>query len=326
MKPSLWFEETKLAADPRAWNIVVVLPTRDEAATTRSVIEELRVAFQENGLPEPVIVIADDSCDETRHMAAGMGVRVVNGEGKGLGFAMQKGLKAALTLNPDVVCSMDADGQSDPREIMKFLEPLARREADMVLGSRFLQPGLIQYRYRAINRLGTIILAGILRRVTGLPLTDSHGGLRAMRAEVVRHFDILGTHTYVQETIIDAHQKGFRIKEVPSVWRKRERGKSRVVGSIPKYIMYTLPILMIRSGMHVRWLYRLAFWIVVAAVVYFVVIFAEAGFSKERLYDRIPALLCIAMMGIIGIQIFTVGFLAEMLRLIKAKLDQVGHE
>jgi hypothetical protein len=122
---------------------------------------------------------------------------------------------------------------------MRFLEPLERDEADMVVGSRFLESGLVQYRYRWRNRFGIFMLVRILRALTGLPLTDSHGGLRTIRPEVVEELDVIGTHTYVQETIIDAHEKGFRIKEVPSVWYRRTSGSSQVVGSIPKYIMYT---------------------------------------------------------------------------------------
>jgi hypothetical protein len=99
---------------------------------------------------------------------------------------------------------------------MRFLESIARDEADMVVGSRFLEPGLIQYRYRWRNRFGIFVLVRILRALTGLPLTDSHGGLRAMRPEVVQELDVIGTHTYVQEMLIDAREKGFRIKEVSS--------------------------------------------------------------------------------------------------------------
>jgi glycosyltransferase involved in cell wall biosynthesis len=326
MPTTLFHSIAPLGADPRQWKICVVLPTRNEEATLAGVIGEIRAAFAQHGLRDPVIVISDDSHDRTRQIAGELGVRVVNGEGKGLGFAMQKALKAALRLAPDVLVTMDADGQSDPREIMSFLEPIAKGEADLVLGSRFLKPGLVQYRYRFINRAGTRILAWMMRKITGLPLTDSHGGLRAWRTEVVRHLEIMGTHTYVQETIIDAWQKGFRIREIPSAWRKREKGKSRVVGSIPKYIMYTLPILLIRSGTHVRWLYRASALLVGAGIMYFIVILAESGFSKARLYGRIPALIAVSMLAVIGIQLFTLGFITEILRMIKLRVDHIGEE
>jgi len=322
MESPSFHQVRQLDPDPRHWKICLVLPTRDEAATLPGVVTEIRDAFRQLGLRDPLIIISDDSHDDTRRTAAQLGVHVVNGEGKGLGFAMRKALRAALALQPDLVMTMDADGQSDPCEVMTFLEPIAKDEADLVLGSRFLKPGLVAYPYPFINRLGTRMLSGMMRAMTGLPLTDSHGGLRAWRTEVVRDLEIIGTHTYVQETVIDTWRKGYRIREVPTVWRKRVAGKSRVVGSISKYVMYTLPILVMQSGIHVRWLYRAAFLLVLLSVSYFLVIFSEAGFHKAGLFVRIPALLCVAMLAIIGIQLFTLGFMAEMLRIASIRQSQ----
>src|SRR5262245_30926157 len=158
----------KLSPDPKTWRICVVMPTRNEQETLTGVVEELRAAFKQQQLREPVIVITDDSRDDTREIAGKLGIHVVNGEGKGLGFAMQKALKASLELKPDVILTMDADGQSDPAEVPRFLEPIARNEADLVLGSRFLQTDLIHYHYRFINRQGTRILSGIMNAITGL--------------------------------------------------------------------------------------------------------------------------------------------------------------
>ena len=311
--------------DPAQWKICVVLPTRNEEATLESVVTGIRETFARKGLKSPVILIADDSHDETRSLARRLGVHVVIGGGKGLGYAMYRGLKAALSFNPHLIVSMDADGQSDPEEIRKFVDPIGFGEADMVLGSRFLERGSIRYPYRWINRFGIFILSRILRRLTHLPLTDSHGGLRAMRPEVVRELDIIGTHTYVQESIIDANEKGFRIQEVPSVWLKRTSGSSKVVGSIPRYIMYTLPILILRSGIHIKWLYSLGILLVATAVLYFLVISAQAGFQFKTMFTRLPSFIFIALLIIVGLQLFTFGFLAELTKNIKSRVDQIGQ-
>jgi len=312
-----------LTPDPKQWNICVVLPTRDEIATLETVVGEIRAAFARNGLRPPTILIADDSHDGTRALAHRLGVEVVIGGGQGLGFAMLKGLKAALRFKPDVIVSLDADGQSEPGEIMKALEPLAKDEADMVVGSRFLAPGLIGYPYPKLNRFGTLVLSWILRTITRLPLTDSHGGLRAMRSEVAAAIDIIGTHTYVQESIIDAHEKGFRIREIASVWRKRVHGKSKVVRSIVRYIMYTLPVLVIRSRNHIRWSYGLAFSLISLGVLGFLIVMIQAHFQIARIFVRLPALLCVSMMVLAGLQLFTLGFLTEIGALIKLRVDQL---
>jgi len=315
--------ESALPVDPSAWRICLVLPTRNEGATLRGVIAGIRAAFSRSGLQEPIILVADDSHDETRAIARELGLHIVIGGGKGLGYAMYQGLKASLDFEPDVIMSMDADGQSDPSEVKKLLDLIAAGEADMVVGSRFLDKGLVRYPYRWINRMGIMSLTWILRWLTGVPLTDSHGGLRAMRPEVVRELEVIGTHTYVQETIIDAHEKGFRIREVPSIWLKREHGGSKVVGSIPKYIMYTLPILIIRSGLHIRWLYSLGFFLVLCAFLYFGFISWQEGFRFKAMFSRLPSFLLIALLIMAGLQLFTFGFLAELTKNVKARVDRL---
>jgi glycosyltransferase involved in cell wall biosynthesis len=312
-----------MGSEPAQWRICVVLPTRNEAATLESVVNGIRKAFVHNRLREPVIIITDDSHDGTRSLARRLGVHVVIGGGKGLGFAMHQGLKAALAFEPDVIVSMDADGQSDPYEIRRFLEPIAADEADMVVGSRFIEKGLIRYRYRWINRFGIFVLSRILRSFTRLPMTDAHGGLRAMRSEVVTELEIIGTHTYVQESIIDAHEKGFRIKEVPSIWRERTSGTSRVVGSIPKYIMYTLPVLFIRSGIHIKWLYSIGLLLMAGALLYFLFVAWEESFQFKAMFSRLPAFVLIALMIMVGVQLFSFGFLAELGKDIKSRVDRL---
>ena len=300
--------------------VAVVIPTKNEAPTITSVIESVRHTLESLGCV-PVIYIADDSHDSTRLRAVQAGAVIVRGSGDGLGTAMFRGLKAALQSNPDVIMSVDGDGQADfVSEAREFLQPIIDGSADVVLGSRFLSEGLVQYRYRTKNRLGTRILVGMLRRRTGLPLTDSHGGIRAMVPDVVRELEMLGTHTYVQETIIDAHERGFRIVEVASVWKPRTHGSSRVVRSIPRYVLYTLPVLLVRSGQHIRWLYSLGALAFLLGFIVFGVILAQEGFTYA-LGNRLPGLTLVGLLITTGLQLFFFGFVLQLLKLIKQRID-----
>jgi hypothetical protein len=192
------------------------------------------------------------------------------------------------------------------------------------LGSRFAKEGLVRYRYQSVNMLGTRVLTWILRRMTGLPVTDSHGGIRAMVPDVARELQIIGSHTYVQETIVDAFEKGFRIIELPSVWRKREFGRSRVVGNIPKYIAYTLPVLLLRSGQHIRALYAIGSLLFVGAFVVFALVIIEEGFTLA-LGHRTPAFIMIALMIMAGLQLLFFGFSFQLLKQIKRAVDRVEY-
>lgn len=304
---------------------VVVIPTKNEEHTIASVIAEIREAFAPLDYDEVEIQIVDDSNDRTREIALQHGAHVVNGGGEGLGTAMYRGLKEALYFQPTVIVAIDGDGQTDAKtEIPQFLKPIEEGRADLVLGSRFQQQGLVEYRYRSINLMGTRLLAWILRRLTGLPLTDSHGGIRAMVPDVIRELQMIGSHTYVQETILDASEKGFRILELPSVWRKRQFGSSRVVGNIPKYIAYTLPVLLLRSGQHIRALYAIGSLLFLGAFFVFASVVAEEGFTLA-LGHRTPAFILIALMVMVGLQLMFFGFSFQLLKQIKRSIDRVEY-
>jgi glycosyltransferase involved in cell wall biosynthesis len=302
--------------------VCVVLPTKNEEKAIADVIRSVKAVF-DNTAYEPVILITDDSKDRTRAIAAEQGAVVVNGGGRGLGYAMYRGLKTSLNHDPQYVVSFDADGQSDPLEIMSFLKPLEEDRADLVIGSRFRDKGLIDYHYRWKNRLGVMVLSKILRSLTKVDITDSHGGVRAMRPAVVEELEMLGTHTYVQETIIDAVEKGFRVLEITSKWGKRQHGGSRVVASIPTYVFYTLPILVIRSRQHIKWLYSVGILLMTAAFAYFLLISYQASFQFKEMFQRLPSFLLIALLVLAGMQLFFFGFLIEMIKNIKYRLDRL---
>ncbi|MCC6277750.1 MAG: glycosyltransferase family 2 protein [Oligoflexia bacterium] len=302
--------------------VAVVIPTKNESATIREVILSAKAEIERLGYELVRVFVTDDSRDDTRAIAKSVGATVVIGEGKGLGFAMWKGLKISLSVKPDIILSMDADGQSRMDEIGSFLAPVANGEADLVLGSRFQQKGLIDYKYRFKNRFGIFILVRILRYLTKLPLTDSHGGLRAMSSEVVNELEMIGTHTYVQETIIDAREKGFRIKEIPSAWDVRKSGKSRVVSSIPLYVFYTLPVLILRSGHHIRFLYPWGIFFIFLSILDFVIVAWQTNLSLHAMFERKSFILILSFLSI-GLNFLFFGFQLELTDRIKRRVDRL---
>ncbi len=300
--------------------ITFVLPTRDEEKTIQKVMEELQSECRDLNLAIQQIIVADDSHDHTRDIAKELGATVVIGGGQGLGQAMYRGLKAALRFESDLIVSLDTDGQVDIKELKKFVDPVLNDSADLVLGSRFKEKGKVGYDYPFINRSGIRILVFILRKLTGLPLTDSHGGFRAMKPTVVKELELIGTHTYVQECIIDAVEKGFRVKEISSAWHKRNHGKSRIVRSIPKYVFYTLPILILRAGQHIRFLYPLGMFFIMLSILDFLWVSYDTGLHFREMLDR-QSFHLILLLFMIGLNLFFFGFTIELLGNIKRRLS-----
>jgi glycosyltransferase involved in cell wall biosynthesis len=301
--------------------VTFVIPTKNEEKTIGEIIDEVRDICLKGDITIHELIITDDSTDNTRKIASEKGAKVIVGGGKGLGSAMLKGLKTAARNNPDIIISIDADGQVDLNEINIFIKTFRDEEVDLVLGSRFKEKGLIDYSYPIINRFGTLVLSLILRRFTKLELTDSHGGIRAMSPHVVKELELIGTHTYVQESIIDARENGFNIIEIPSRWLKREHGDSRVVLSIPKYIFFTLPVLILRSGKHINYLFTTGIFLVLLALLDISVVLIDTGFSLSEMFDRQSFVLFFVLLST-GINLFLFGVVLELVTQVKRRVNE----
>lgn len=224
--------------------LAVVIPAKNERDTIGDAIDEVRDELSSR-FSEIRFVVPSSSNDGTDEIAREKGADVIRDGGTGLGEAMFRGLKKALEYDPDLVMSIDADLQFDPAESGKLIAEA--EDHDLVLGSRFMESG-VTYDMRLSHRIGNHLLTWMVNRFTDLELTDAQTGYRVMKPEVIRELRMIGRHTYVQETVIDAARNGFSIKEKPVVFREREHGGSRVVSSISRYALRTLPVLLHRTG------------------------------------------------------------------------------
>ena len=119
-------------------NLIITIPAYNEEATIASVITRI----PRNCADEVKILVIDDgSTDNTAAVAveAGADKIVSHGFNKGLGTAFQTGIETALEMGADVVVNIDADGQFNPEDIPKLIEPIKENEADMVTCTRFLE-------------------------------------------------------------------------------------------------------------------------------------------------------------------------------------------
>jgi len=307
--------------------LTVVIPARNESASIGLVIQKiLDVTAKQKELATDILVV-DDSRDATREVASGLGAYVVRGDGRGLGAAMYLGLREALTrFDPEIIAAIDADGQFDPEELPKVLRPILDGKADLALGSRFLQEGLVKYNMPLANRFGNRLLSWLVHRTTGIRITDAQTGFRAMRSEVAQRLDMIGTHTYVQESIIDAAEKNFRIVEVPVKFLPRQHGRSRVVGSIRKYATRSVPILILRMGIYKSFFTIGGPLIILIGVSYGLSVFYQVSFRITELLDRLPALILTTLLIVTGLTIFSFGVLLDLIVSVKYKLDRFEKE
>jgi glycosyltransferase involved in cell wall biosynthesis len=202
--------------------VLVIIPAYREARVIASVVADVHRAR-----PDLSIVVVDDaSPDDTGARARAAGVPVLTlPVNLGIGGAVQTGFKYAVERGFDAVVQVDGDGQHDPEQLYKVLEPLDRGEADVVIGSRFLNDS--GYRAPFARRVGMIFFSGIAHLALKQRITDTTSGFRALNrrafAYFARHYAVDFPDT---ESLVLLRRAGFRILEVPVTMRPRLSGKS----------------------------------------------------------------------------------------------------
>lgn len=230
--------------------VLVIIPTFNEAANLPQIVP---VVLAQDPRVQ-VLVVDDNSPDGTGRIADEMAaanprIHVLHREAKaGLGRAYLAGFAWALQEEFDAVFEMDADFSHDPTFIPAFLTAL--EGADLVLGSRYATGvNVINW---PISRLLLSLGANFYARVvTGLPLSDSTGGFKCFRREVLAALDLARVrsngYAFQIEMSFRAWKKGFTLKEVPIVFYERVEGHSKMSKKIVREAVWMVWWLRLRS-------------------------------------------------------------------------------
>jgi dolichol-phosphate mannosyltransferase len=233
---------------PTAW---LILPTYDEAENIAAIVEASRAALERAPPGEHRILVVDDrSPDGTgdiadRLAAAHDDVEVLHRPHReGLGPAYLAGFARALAARADFVLEMDSDFSHDPADLARLLAAAA--DADLVLGSRYVAGGGVSdwgRVRRAVSRGGS----WYARRVLGLDVRDLTGGFKCFRREVLEAIDLPTVrsrgYAFQVELTYRAVRAGFRVVEVPIVFRDRRAGRSKMSWRIAGEAALLVPLL-----------------------------------------------------------------------------------
>ena len=202
--------------------ISVIIPAFNEEGSIGLVLD----ALPQNLIHE-VIVVDNNSTDNTARSASEKGARVVAEQRRGYGSACLKGI--SVLDNPDIVVFLDGDFSDYPEELVKLVAPIESGEMDFVLGSRMILPEsrsalLPQSRYG--NQLAVFLMRLFFRH----QYTDL-GPFRAIRYESLQAIAMQDTNFgWTVEMQIKAVKKGLRILEIPVKYRERV-GVSKITGT-----------------------------------------------------------------------------------------------
>jgi glycosyltransferase involved in cell wall biosynthesis len=201
--------------------VLAVIPAYNEERFIGSVVLLAR------SLAETVIVIDDGSIDATAEIAAAAGAKVLRHPiNRGKAQALNTAFQVARDYAPDVVVTLDADGQHLPQELIKVAGPVLRGEADLVIGSRYLQHPFHVPRHRHLGHCFFNWLTGL---ASGVQASDSQSGFRAFSPYALTCSEFLSQGFSVEaEMQFIAGQQGLKIVEVPITVRYFDKPKRSV--------------------------------------------------------------------------------------------------
>lgn len=227
-----------------AW---LILPTYNEAANLEAFVGAAREKLPAGSR---VLVVDDGSPDGTGEIADRLAERwedvsvLHRARKEGLGPAYVAGFRHALAGGAGLLLEMDADFSHDPAYLPRLLEAAGR--ADLVLGSRYVPGGGVSdwgSLRRAISRGGS----AYARFVLGVEVRDLTGGFKCFRREVVEAIDLdrvqARGYAFQVETTYRALREGFRVVEVPIVFRDRRAGESKMDRAIVAEAIWRVPLL-----------------------------------------------------------------------------------
>jgi glycosyltransferase involved in cell wall biosynthesis len=222
--------------------VMVVMPARNAAKTL-----ERTVSAIPPDVVDEVILVDDGSTDETLEVARRLPLRLIwHPHNVGYGGNQKTCYLEALQRGADVVVMLHPDGQYEPQLIPRMVEPILRGEADMVLGSRLMEPGtwkqsgMPRYKYLA-NRVLTIIE----NRLLGTSFHELHTGYRAFSRRLLLTVPFLRNSidfVFDSEMVMQAVHFGFRVVEVPARTRYFSDASSASFGQSVVYGLKTLAV------------------------------------------------------------------------------------
>jgi glycosyltransferase involved in cell wall biosynthesis len=228
---------TRPRARPVGPRVLIVIPAYNEQGRVGEVVHDVK-----RRLPEADVLVVDDaSSDHTMAEALDAGAIALSlPVNLGYGAALQTGYKFGTRGDYDIVGQIDGDGQHRAEYLSAMLRALEEREADVIIGSRFLDRDG-HYQPSLARATGIGLFARIASLVTRQHISDPTSGFQLMRIDVARFFcsEVYPTDYPDADILILLHRTGYRVYEVP-VQMRPSPGRSMHSGHRSAYYVYKM--------------------------------------------------------------------------------------
>jgi len=200
--------------------VSVVIPTLNEAGNIR---EALTTIEKEVAYPKEIIVVDGDSTDGTQEIVKDTNCKLIIEPRRGYGIALRTGIKHA---KGDVIVMVDGDGTYEVRHINRLLDTMIKNNAEMVLATRMYDP------HKAMGMMNFVankVLTFFYDLLFGQFLSDTQSGFRAISRPAFEKVEFKEDDmSFATEMLVGFAKEGFKMVEVPSVYKRRKYGKTKL--------------------------------------------------------------------------------------------------
>ena len=301
--------------------LIIQIPCFNEEETLPQTLRDLPRSVAGISVVE-WLVIDDGSSDNTVEVARAHGVDhiISHGRNRGLAAAFRTGIDACLRRSADVVVNTDADNQYSGASIESLVAPVLSGEADMVVGERPIES--IDDFSRIKKRLQRTGSA-VVRRFSGTGVRDAASGFRAYSREAATRVQVFGRYTYTMETIIQAGWNDISVASVPIKVNPKTR-ESRLVRSIPRYLSRSAQAVIRSFALYKPFRFFLLIGTVPFALGTALLLRWLTLYFIDDVYEsRLPSLLSGIGLILVGVQIWAVAFLADLMAVNRRVLQEL---
>ena len=217
---------------------IIIIPAYNESGNIENTIKDIK----QNSKGFDYIIVNDCSTDNTLEICRENHFNYLNLPiNLGIGGAVQAGYRYAYYHGYDTAVQFDGDGQHDASYLSALLEVLEKDEADMAIGSRFIENEGFQS--SAMRRMGIKFFTRLIKILTGKRITDPTSGMRMVNRKLIKEVTFSYPKDYPEpESVVTVMCRGYRAKEVPVKMRSRSEGESSI--SMRKSVYYMIKVSM----------------------------------------------------------------------------------
>jgi glycosyltransferase involved in cell wall biosynthesis len=305
--------------------LLVYMPAFNEEESIQEAINAVPRKYE--GIDSMEILVVDDgSTDDTAKLAKQAGATVIShGSNKKLGVAFRTALEYAKENRYDILVSIDADRQFNAEQIKDIIQPILKNQADMVTGNRFTK-GRPQNMPK-IKYWGNKQMARLISKITGQKFTDVSCGFRAYSKEALLRFNLFGSFTYTQESILDLLEKGMRVVDLPVDIKYFKGRKSRIAGSVLNYAFRTLKIILktVRDYRPLLFFGSSGLASIVIGLIFLIFMFIHYFLTGSFTPYKFFGFIALGFL-IYGLLLGTIGLLADMLNRMRVNQERILYE